>query len=64
MSFLFYFPFYCVLAELSFRGIYDYDYMDYTIRVLAKCSDYGFKVFMDPHQDTVRPFSPFHIMQR
>jgi hypothetical protein len=28
--------------------------MDYTIRVIAKCSDYGFKVIMDPHQDTVR----------
>ena len=37
-----------------FRGIYDYDYMNYTIRILVKCSDYGFEVFMDPHQDTVR----------
>ena len=38
---------------------YDYDYMDYTVRVLQKCHDFGFKVFMDPHQDTVRVFSSF-----
>ncbi|KAI0255170.1 glycoside hydrolase [Lactifluus subvellereus] len=33
-------------------GIYDYDFMDYTIQVLRKCKEYGFKVYMDPHQDT------------
>lgn len=34
-------------------GKYDYDFMDYTIRVLVKCREYGFRVYMDPHQDTV-----------
>ena len=28
--------------------------MDYTIRVLRKCKEYSFKVYMDPHQDIVR----------
>ncbi|KAI0044121.1 glycoside hydrolase family 5 protein [Auriscalpium vulgare] len=32
-------------------GKYDTDFMDYTIRVLRKCKEYGFKVYMDPHQD-------------
>ena len=35
--------------------------MDYTIRVLVKCSDYGFKILMDPHQDTVHIFFFPHI---
>jgi hypothetical protein len=37
--------------------MYDYDFMDYTIRVLRKCKEYGFKVYMDPHQDIVSVYS-------
>ncbi|KAI9446952.1 glycoside hydrolase [Russula earlei] len=33
-------------------GVYDDDFMNYTIRVLRKCKEYGFKVYIDPHQDT------------
>ncbi|KAF8881269.1 hypothetical protein CPB84DRAFT_1751212 [Gymnopilus junonius] len=38
-------------------GKYDYEFMDYTIQVLVKCKEYGFKVYMDPHQDTWSRFS-------
>ncbi|KAF8801444.1 hypothetical protein BYT27DRAFT_7235714 [Phlegmacium glaucopus] len=51
------FPFTWEALEHEGPGIYDYEYIDYTIRVLAKCSDYGFKIFMDPHQDTWSRFS-------
>ena len=52
----------CLLCTLSCHvvsGRYDYDFMDYTIRVLYKCKEYGFKVYLDPHQDAVRvPVAP------
>ncbi|KAG8219159.1 glycoside hydrolase [Butyriboletus roseoflavus] len=38
-------------------GRFDYDFMDYTIRVLHKCKEYGFKVYVDPHQDIWSRFS-------
>lgn len=38
-------------------GKYDYEFMDYTIEILRKCKAHGFKVYMNPHQDTWSRFS-------
>ncbi|EIW85830.1 glycoside hydrolase family 5 protein [Coniophora puteana RWD-64-598 SS2] len=38
-------------------GKYDHDFIHYTVRVLRKCAEYGFYVYMDPHQDVWSRFS-------
>lgn len=34
-------------------GIYDDEFIDFTIKMLKLLDNYGFYVFMDPHQDNV-----------
>ncbi len=43
--------------EAAGPGIYDEAWIDETIEVLRAAKDYGFYVFMDPHQDVVRASS-------
>jgi len=38
-------------------GIYDQEYLDYISAVLEKAGEYGFNLFIDPHQDVWSRFS-------
>jgi hypothetical protein len=38
-------------------GEYDVDYLDYLAEVVARAADFGFHVFIDPHQDVWSRFS-------
>lgn len=38
-------------------GIYDQDYLDYILAVVKKAAQYGFNLYIDPHQDVWSRFS-------
>ncbi len=44
-------------VEHSAPGIYDEEYLDYLLQVVKKAGEYGFYVFIDPHQDVWSRFS-------
>lgn len=46
---------------MSYSGVYDQEFLDYTVKALLKAKEYGFKVMIDFHQDVVS--STFLCMQ-
>ncbi|KAJ3310077.1 hypothetical protein HDV04_005420 [Boothiomyces sp. JEL0838] len=38
-------------------GKYDYDYINYVVQILLKAKEYGFRAFIDPHQDVWSRFT-------
>ena len=38
---------------MSNSGVYDQEFLDYTVEALLKAKEYGFKVMIDFHQDVV-----------
>ncbi|KAF0110187.1 MAG: putative glycosidase [Chloroflexi bacterium] len=44
-------------VEHAGPGIYDEEYLDYLYEVVKKAGEYGFYVFIDPHQDVYSRFS-------
>ncbi|CAG8569877.1 5602_t:CDS:2 [Acaulospora morrowiae] len=43
--------------EHSGPGIYDMEFIDFIIKILIKAREYGFRCFIDPHQDVWSRFS-------